>query len=193
MTAPTAPPAPAVLHGSDDAPDGPSKSQRKRDSHALQALGERLVELAPSALARLDLPPELVEAVVAARKITSREGRRRQIQYVGKIMRRIDGESVRAQLDVGDAQHRAETAVMHAAERWRDALIAAPDRLAEFLDRYPQALSRDLHPMVRAAAAEVARQQHGRHFRELYRELRDLLLADLAQRPEADADAAAGR
>jgi ribosome-associated protein len=180
-------PLPGAAEEPSDDYDGPSKSQRKRDSHELQALGERLVELAPSAFARLDLPQDLIDAVVMARKITAREGRRRQLQYVGKLMRRVDAQAVRAQLDVGDVQHRAETAVMHAAERWRDALIASPERLAEFAGRYPQAIARDLHPMIRSASAEVARQQHGRHYRELFRELRDVLLADLAPRPVPDA------
>ncbi|MEI7447083.1 MAG: ribosome biogenesis factor YjgA, partial [Burkholderiales bacterium] len=105
--------------------DGPSKSQRKRDMHALQDLGERLVELPVSQFEKLELPPELVDAVALARRITSREGRRRQLQYVGKLMRRadVDAEAIRARLEIDDVQHRLETAVMHAAERWRDTLI----------------------------------------------------------------------
>ncbi|MFM1987585.1 MAG: x96 protein [Pseudomonadota bacterium] len=171
--------------------DGPSKSQRKRDMHALQDLGERLVEMPASQFERLGLPVELVDAVALARRITSREGRRRQLQYVGKLMRRadVDAEAIRAKLEVDDAQHRLETAVMHAAERWRDALIEAPDRIAEFVGRYPAA-ARTLHPLVRSARAEHAKQQRGRHYRELYRELRDVLLADAApatEPPAADA------
>ncbi len=172
----------------DDAYDGPSKSQRKRDMHALQALGERLVELPASQLERIDLPPELVDAIALARRITAHEGRRRQLQYVGKLMRRVDPDVIRAQLEVDDAQHRLETAVMHAAERWRDALIESPERVAEFVARYPAA-ARTLHPLVRAARTEHAKQQRGRHYRELYRELREVLLADASsdQRPDTAA------
>lgn len=175
----------------DDEDLGPSKSQRKRDMHALQALGERLVELPAPQFARLDLPPELVDAVGLARKITAREGRRRQLQYVGKLMRRVDADAIRAQLEVDDAQHRLETAVMHAAERWRDALVATPERLTEFVGRYPSAIpsARELHGLVRSAKAEVAKQQHGRHYRDLYRTLRDVLLADAvpaSSSPESD-------
>ena len=159
-------------------PDAPSKSQRKRDMHALQALGERLVELPETRVAALDLPAELAEAIALARRIGAREGRRRQLQYVGKLMRRVDADAIRAKLGVDDAQHRLETAVMHAAERWRDALIDSPERLGEFVGRYPPAATRNLHGLVRSARAEHARQQHGRHFRELYRELREVLLAD---------------
>ncbi len=183
-------PAPA-----DDADlPGPSKSQRKRDMHALQALGERLVGLPAAQFERLALPPDLADAIVLARRISAHEGRRRQLQYVGKLMRRtdVDPDAIRAQLEVDDARHRLETAVMHAAERWRDTLIESPDRLAEFVGRHPAAAGKALHPLLRSARAEHARQQRGRHYRELYRELRDLLLAEAApapQPPRADDDA----
>jgi len=178
---PPAPPAPPpVIHGrDDDEPTGPSKSQRKREMHLLQDLGERLVALPPSQLERLELPSDLVDAIALARKITAREGRRRQLQYIGKLMRHTDADAILAKLDLDDAGHRLETAVMHAAERWRDALLESPDRVAEFVARYPAA-ARTLHPLVRAARAEHAKQQRGRHYRDLYRELRDVLLADAA-------------
>lgn len=187
MTLPTT----APIEDDDAAASGPSKSQRKRDMHALQALGERLVELPPSQFERLALPAELVEAIVATRRITAREGRRRQLQYVGKLMRRtdVDPDAILAQLDVGDARHRLETAVMHAAERWRDTLIETPERVTEFVERHPAA-ARTLHALVRSARAEHAKQQRGRHYRELYRELRETLLAD-AEPTSSDAPPAA--
>jgi len=154
----------------------PSKSQRKRDMHALQTLGERLVELPASRLAALELPEDLRDAIALARRITAHEGRRRQLQYVGKLMRRIDPTDIEAALGQDDDRHRAETAVMHAAEKWRDALIAEPKRLNEFVMRYPQGLGRTLHPLLRAACAEHGKGQRGRHYRELYRELRQILL-----------------
>ncbi len=172
-------------------PRAPSKSQRKRDMHALQDLGERLVELPVPQFERLGLPPELADAIAQARRISAREGRRRQLQYVGKLMRRVDvdADAIRAKLDVDDVRHRLETAVMHAAERWRDALIETPDRLAEFVGRHPAAAGANLHPLLRSARAEHAKQQRGRHYRELYRALRELLLADAmpAHAPTDDA------
>ncbi len=160
----------------DDLPLGPSKSQRKRDMHALQALGERLVTLPASRLVPLELPEELIDAIALARKITAHEGKRRQMQLIGKLMRRVDAEAIRAELDVDDVRHRAETAVMHAAERWRDTLIEAPERLTEFVQRYPAAIGHELHPLLRSAITEHGRNQRGRHYRDLYRELRDILL-----------------
>ncbi|MFZ4757675.1 MAG: ribosome biogenesis factor YjgA [Burkholderiaceae bacterium] len=179
MNAPPPPPPPTTVQRADDDVDlGPSKSQRKRDMHALQDLGERLVELPPSQLAKLALPQDLVDAIELARRITAREGRRRQLQYVGKLMRRVDADEIRARLDVDDVHHRLETAVMHAAERWRDTLIETPERLAEFVEKHPAAAALGLHTLLRGARHEHEKGVHGRHFRDLYRALRDVLLAD---------------
>jgi ribosome-associated protein len=109
------------------------------------------------------------------------------MQYIGKLMRRVDADAIRAVLVVDDDRHRAETAIMHAAERWRDALIVEPGRLTEFVGKYPVAALRNLHPMIRSAATEVSRAQHGRHYRELFRELRDIMIAELGQGDGGDA------
>ncbi len=164
----------------------PSKSQRKRDMLAVQALGERLVALPAARLAAFDLPEPLLDAIALAQRITSHEGRRRQLQYVGRLMRRVDADAIRDRLDADGTQHRLETAVMHAAERWRDTLLADPSRLAEFSERHPAADASALHTGVRAARAEGARGPHGRAYRELYRQLRDALAADFEPgRPDA--------
>lgn len=173
------PDAPGPVPGPwDDRPEdeGPSKSQRKRDMHALQDLGERLVVLSEDRLRRMDLPIDLLDAVLLARRVTAREGRRRQLQYVGKLMRRADAEAIQAQLDVDGAQHRLETAIMHAAERWRDALVESPERLSEFVERYPLAAGGSLHATLRAARTEVERGEKARRFRDLFRELRDVMI-----------------
>jgi ribosome-associated protein len=172
-----APPAANPLRAADDALDeAPSKSQRKRDMHALQALGVRLVALPLEKLRRMDLPIELLEAIELAQRITSREGRRRQLQYVGRLMRGVDADAIRGQIDLDGQQHRLETAIMHAAERWRDALVEAPGRLPEFVERYPAAAGSKLDATLQAALAEVSRDQRGRRFRELFRELRDVMV-----------------
>jgi ribosome-associated protein len=89
-----------------DAPLTPSKSQRKRDAHALQALGGQLIALSAAQLARLDLPEALHEAVVAAQRMRSHGARTRQMQYIGKVMRQLDPavlSRVRAVLTSGQA------------------------------------------------------------------------------------------
>jgi len=125
-------PEPAQAH------ERPSKSQRKRDMTALQALGEELLALQPSKLLALPLPPALADAIELARRITSHEGLRRQRQYIGRLMRDVDPAPIRAALDRDGAGHRAEVAAMHAAERWRERLLADPRVLAEFLERFPE-------------------------------------------------------
>jgi ribosome-associated protein len=173
-----------------DTPDeAPSKSQRKREMHALQALGERLVEAPPSMLAAMDLPEPRCDAIARPLCNRAHDGRRRQMQLIGRLMRSVDAEAIRARLELDDARHRTQTAIMHAAERWRDALLAAPDRLSEFVDRHPGAAGRDAHPALRAALAEAARGRRGRHHRELYRVLRDALLAHTEPPPGPNDDA----
>lgn len=76
----------------------PSKSQRKREMHELQALGERLVALPEARLRAMPLPPELLDAVLEARAISARGGRKRQLQYIGRLMREVDAEPIRAAL-----------------------------------------------------------------------------------------------
>jgi len=151
-----APPPPGAVsadvrpsHASADA--RPSKSQRKRDMTALQSLGEELLALQPSKLLALPLPPALAEAIELARRITSHEGLRRQRQYIGRLMRDVDPAPIRAALDRDGTGHRAEVAAMHAAERWRERLLADPQALAEFLERFPETA-----PAVDAAAAQSA-------------------------------------
>lgn len=160
------------------APDeehGPSKSQRKRESAELQALGERLVELPDARLRRLDLPDDLRDAVEAARRITARGGRKRQLQYIGRVMREVDAEPIRAQLaklDGGDAEERA---ALHRAEAWRTKLLDhGDDALSELLSLCPHVDRQHLRRLVRDAADERAAGRPPRHQRELFRELRTL-------------------
>ena len=99
------PPPPSAIPTA-DAPLTPSKSQRKRDAHALQALGVQLVALSAAQLARLDLPEALHEAVVAAQRMRSHGARTRQMQYIGKVMRQLEPSvlsHIRAALTPGRA------------------------------------------------------------------------------------------
>jgi ribosome-associated protein len=158
--------------------DGPSKSQRKREMLELQRLGERLLTLPAHKIAALALPESLADALHLARRITAHEGRRRQLQYIGKLMRGLDATAIRAAIEGDDSLHRAETARMHRAERWRELLITHPERLAEFVSQHPAAATAGLHTLIRSARAEAARAQHGRYYRELYRVVRTVMAAD---------------
>ncbi|HTN50672.1 MAG TPA: ribosome biogenesis factor YjgA [Burkholderiaceae bacterium] len=152
-----------------DADGTPSKSQRKRDMHALQALGAELVRLRREQLDRLDLPDELREAVEFAHRVTSHEARRRHMQYLGKLMRQVDADTIRAGIAGVTGESRAAVAQMHLAERWRERLLEDDAALTEFLAGHPGADVQWLRAAIRAARRERAAERAPRQARELYR------------------------
>ena len=158
---------------SDD--EKPSKTQRKKDVHALQALGEELVALNDEQLARIELPEPLYDAVMEARRITGFEAKRRQLQYIGKIMRRVEAEPIRTALDAAQARSRGEAATHKRVEAWRERLLADLDAVHELLAEFPQADARGLRALVRIALRERAEARPPRAFRELYQALRVLI------------------
>jgi ribosome-associated protein len=157
------------------APEPPSKTQRKKDMHALQALGEQLVRLRRDQLQRIELPESLREAIEFAHRVTSHEARRRHMQYVGKLMRQADAEALREALAQVTGESRASVALMHHAERWRERLLADDAALTEFVADHPAADVQWLRATIRAARREIASQRPPRHARELYRWLHDQL------------------
>ena len=159
-----------------DHPETPSKSQKKRDALALQALGERLVGLPSHQLAQIDLPAPLRDAVEAARAISARGGRKRQLQYIGKLMRETDPEPIRAALAHIDGHGQADSALLHRAERWRTRMMddGAP-ALVAFAVECPAADVEILRSQVQSAVAERAAGRPPREQRVLFRTLRELL------------------
>jgi len=153
----------------------PSKTQRKRAMHELQALGERLVELNSEQLAAVALPEVLREAVEQARNITRHEARRRQLQYVGRLMRQVDPEPIREKLKTWDGVSVEETARLHRIERWRDRLLEDDDAVASLAETHPGIDSRRLRALVRRAREERATGRPPRSTRELFRTLRDII------------------
>ena len=123
----------------------PSKTQRKATMHALQDLGEALVKLDARWLsdlaAEVHLPERLVDAIVAARTITAWGARKRQLQYIGRLMRDIDPEPIRRRLDARAHGHQEDTARQHALEQWRDRLLTEANAL-ELLAADHQTLDR---------------------------------------------------
>jgi ribosome-associated protein len=160
----------------DDA-ERPSKTRRKKDMHALQALGETLVELSSAQLAEVEMPEDLRDAVLEARRITGHEGRRRQMQYIGRLMRDIDPAPIRARIDAWRGQSREATAQMHAIERWRERLIENDAALTEFANEHPGADLQALRTLIRETRRERAAERPPRHFRDLFRLLRDAMQA----------------
>jgi ribosome-associated protein len=172
------------------AAERPSKTQRKKVMHELQDLGAELVQLPAQRLDGLRLPEALLEALDEYRRTRSHEGRRRQMQYIGKLMRQVDaaaiGDAV-ASFRLGQAR---DTLALHRAERWRDELVADDDALTRFGHAHPEADLQQLRSLVRAArrdaAAATTGQRHGRPWRELFQFLRDA--ADAAPRETRSAD-----
>ncbi|HEV2112284.1 MAG TPA: ribosome biogenesis factor YjgA, partial [Gammaproteobacteria bacterium] len=159
----------------DELPEGPSKSQQKRDMQALQDLGAELVRLPEQQLAALDLPEKLRDAIALARHITSHGAQKRQRQYIGKLLRSVDPEPIRSLLEQLRGADRLSKARFQENERWRDRLIAEGDvALTEFLERRPGADRQHLRRLVREAAQEAAAGRPPRHARELFRYIQRL-------------------
>jgi len=156
----------------------PSKSQQKRDMHALQDLGETLVALDARRFndlaAEVGLPERLVDAVAAARGITAWGGRKRQMQYIGKLMREQDPEPIRRRLDSWAQGHDIDTARQHAIERWRERLLAEPGALDALAAEYPRLDRPRMRSLVARAQEERNRGSAPHALRELFRALKTL-------------------
>jgi len=151
-----------------------SKTRRKQEMHALQALGVALVELADSHLAAMELPPDLGTAVREAKRITSHEGRRRQLQYIGRLMRDVDPEPIRRQLDAIVGHSAAETARHRRLEVWRARLIDDDAALTDYVATHAGADLQALRTLIRNARREQKEGRPPRAYRELFRLLKDL-------------------
>jgi ribosome-associated protein len=155
-----------------------SKSQQKRDMHALQDLGEALVALDAKHLAELaaeiGLPERLVDAIVEARGITAWGGRKRQLQFIGKLMRDQDPAPIRRRLDLWAQGYSNDTARQHALERWRERLLAEPGALDALAAQFPHLDRSRLQSLVARASAERAGGAPPHAYRELFRALKAL-------------------
>ena len=157
----------------------PSKTQLKQRSHDLQALGVELTGLSDERLDGIDMPESLRDAIEVFRKTKSHEGKRRQLQYVGKLMRNADEDALReavAAATLGSAQH---SLALHEAEQWRLALITDDDAMTRWLQAHPDTDTQQLRSLVRAArrdsAGLVPEERQPRSFRDLFQFLRPRL------------------
>lgn len=158
----------------------PSRSQQRRDALEVLELAEKLASLTPTQLAKLPIPEDLLPHLEHTRKITAHIARKRQLAFLAKQMRREDDEAleaIRDALDEDGVAARREVAAMHRVEAWRERLLADGDAaLAELLEEHPAADRQHLRQLVRNANEEKLRNKPPRAFRELFRELRTLLL-----------------
>jgi ribosome-associated protein len=176
-----------------------SKTDLKKHSDHLQHLGEQLLTLRKGLLDKLDLPDNLRDALAEAKRITNFEGKRRQMQYIGKLMRKLDETVVSAVEAALDVQHQGsaqETLRLHVAEQWRDRLVATDEALQEWLQIDTEADVQRLRTLVRQARKDAQAtpdlpgeaQRHGKAYREIFQLVRTRLDAD-AQAAQDAADA----
>ncbi len=158
-----------------DEDTGPSKSELKREMHALQKLGETIVKLSKGDLATIPLEPTLAEAVHTARRIKSREGLRRQMQYIGKLMRTTDTEAIQQAIKQIDDGRRQSADKFHRLENWRDELITqGPNSIEQVMEKFPDADRQHLRQLIMQANKEKNRDKAPAASRKLFKYLREL-------------------
>ena len=156
-------------------PERPSKSQRKREMEALQRIGMQLVQLNADQLAQIGLPESLHEAVIEAQRISDFEGRRRQMQYIGKLMREVDPAPIRAKLEQWHGAAHAQSAQQRLIERWRERLLADDGALALFAAEYPGSDLQHLRTLVASIKRDRAAGKPPKNYRELFRVAREIV------------------
>ena len=149
-----------------------SKTQRKKDMHALQEIGERLVELDQQKLSELNLPEILIDAINLARIKQKHGAHRRQMQYIGKLMRNIDVLPIQEKLESWQETSLFHTARLHQLEYWRERLLTDEHALNEFAQKYPAADLQRLRLLIRNAQKEKASEKSPKNFRLLFQALR---------------------
>ena len=150
-----------------------SKTKRKQEMTELQSLGAKLVDLPESQIAELPMEDKLREALLEAKRITSHEAKRRQMQYVGKLMRQIDPAPLRERLEAMTG-HSAQAAAQHRRlEAWRERLLADDEALTAFAAEHPDADLQALRTLIRNARREIAANSEPHAQRALFRALRE--------------------
>jgi ribosome-associated protein len=149
-----------------------SRTKKKQQVEELQKLGAALVDLPPAQLDALALPALLLAAVLEAQRIRSNGAKRRQMQYIGKIMRKVDPEPVRAALAAIDGQSAAARKQQRRLENWRERLLGDDEALSAFADEHPDADLQSLRTLIRNARKEIVESKPPRAQRELFRLIR---------------------
>ena len=164
--------------------DEQSRTDLKRESTELQKLGEDLLTLRADLMARLDLTEKLKDAVLEAKRITNFEGKRRQMQFIGKLMRLVDPAVLQTVRDALTEQHSGsahDNLVLHLTETWRDRLLAHDDAFGEWLTKCSDTDSQQLRALIRQARKDATPEKpgeavrHGRAYRDIFQLLREQL------------------
>ena len=155
-----------------------SKSEIKRDAEDLKQLGEKLVNLTKANLTKVPLDDSLKDAIELAQRL-QKEARRRQLQYIGKLLRSIYAEPIREALEKIENKHNQQQAMLHKLEILRDELVAKGDAaLTDLLNKHPSADRQQLRNLIRAAQKEKEQNKPSKAYREIYQLLKTLILED---------------
>ena len=169
----------------------PSKSQAKRESTALQKLGADLVAEARDRVKRVPMPEDVREAILECQQITDHEGRRRQMQYVGKKMRSLDEAEIAAiqrTVDSWRGLSKADTAAMHSLEKRREKLLKDDAALTDLMEKHPELDVQQLRTLIRNARKEVAESKPPKAYREIFQILKQLQASSAAAADDADTE-----
>lgn len=164
---------PVVADDEEELP--PSKTKIKKQMHELRDLGKELTELGKDQLAQLDLPESLRDAIREMKNINKFGAQRRQMQYIGKLMRDVDTAPILAKLDVWKGTSQQHIGYMHQLERWRDRLLESDGALTELLAAHPQADAQRLRTLIRNAQKEMEAGKPPKNFREIFQVLREII------------------
>ena len=159
----------------DDSDQPLSKTKRKNQMNDLQALGGELTKLPKATLKKLAIPEDLLEAVLEYQRINSNGALKRQMQYIGRLMRDVDPEPIRLYLSIRQGDSNAHNAWLHRIERWRERLLADEAALQEFLNEFPQADAQQLRMQIRNARKEHLENKAPKHYRALFQAIKELL------------------
>lgn len=171
----------------------PSKSQLKREMTALQKLGAELIAQPKDRVKKVPMPEDVLDAILMCQTIKDHEGRRRQLQFVGKKMRSLDEAEValiQQTIDSWKGASKAETAAMHALERKREKLLADDGALTTLLGEHPELDAQHLRTLIRNARKEQAENKPPKAYREIFQILKQLQKdsGEYAESDEADFD-----
>jgi ribosome-associated protein len=155
-------------------PEIVSKTKKKREMHELQALGVALLRLNERELESIAMPEELRRAVLEAKRIKSHEAKRRQLQYIGRLMREVDAAPLRAKLEAIEGSSAQATAHHRRLEAWRERLLEDDEALTAFGAEHPGADMQVLRTLIRNARKEAASGKPPRAYRELFRVLKQI-------------------
>lgn len=153
----------------------PSKTKIKKQMHELRDLGKELTELGKDQLAQLDIPENLRDAIREMKNINKFGAQRRQMQYIGKLMRDVDTAPILAKLDAWKGKSQHHIAYMHLLERWRDRLMESDAAFTELLAAHSQADAQRLRALIRNAQKEMEAGKPPRNFREIFQVLREII------------------